>query len=177
MRRQASDTRPGQDLAGLFGRSFALIGLATGAAVVVAVLVLGTLIFDLQPRLATLAAGKDALAVVHQGMLDEETGLRGYLLTDEDSYLEPYRQGVVERSRGDFEAVRDLGRDATVERPLQDAEAAADTWSLQWAVPATRRVPLARSELDSFLARGKELFDAYRARQAAVLAAVDGEIS
>ena len=43
-----------------------------------------------------------------EGMLDQETGLRGYMLTGDDRFLEPYRSGEAELRgrRGGGEAQR-----------------------------------------------------------------------
>lgn len=99
-------------------------------------------------------------------LLDQETGLRGFLLTADDQFLQPFRaaqtrermqrarlQELVDRS--DRAAVAQLG--ATLR--------SADAWSRGYALPAIAAVR--RGERGARSARaalaGKERFDAFRA--------------
>jgi len=51
---------------------------------------------------------------------DAETGQRGYLLTNEDRYLQPYRNGLAEIAR-DTAALRELTRDNSAQQHRLDA--------------------------------------------------------
>ena len=81
-------------------------------AVLVSVLLLslatsGYLILVSQPRLANYVELAREARDVHEAMLDQETGLRGWLATGDPVFLEPYVDG---KARAD-EAVSDLLHD------------------------------------------------------------------
>ena len=70
-----------------------------------------------------------------QAYLDEETGIRGYLLTRDSAFLQPYAQGVSAQR-----AASSRLRSALVGRPdllrmVDDAEGAASNWETGFAVP------------------------------------------
>ncbi|MBE7201075.1 MAG: methyl-accepting chemotaxis protein, partial [Parafilimonas terrae] len=104
--------------------------------------------------------------------LNQETGLRGYLITGRDSSLEPYRLGrpVIEDTIKRLEGL--IGGDAERTRLLADAAAAVRTWQTEVgevalrsaADPATRPEAI-RVEADG---RGKQLFDTLRERLNAI---------
>src|SRR5580658_1662537 len=58
-------------------------------------------VFQPQARNTTLAARAARLADI--GMLDQETGLRGFLLTGDVTFLEPYALGQTELATADTE--------------------------------------------------------------------------
>jgi methyl-accepting chemotaxis protein len=105
-------------------------------------------------------------------MLNQETGLRGYLLTGRDSSLEPYRQGraaldeVIGRLNGR------IGSETTSAALLADAVSAARTWqtdvgdaAIRSAADPNARAAALRIEADG---RAKQLFDALREKLAAI---------
>jgi len=53
-----------------------------------------------EPSVHTLLAGKNGVDQTFQGMLDEETGLRGYIDTSDAVFLARYPQGVEEVLQG-----------------------------------------------------------------------------
>ena len=100
-------------------------------------------------------------------MLNEEAGLRGFLVTGEPSFLEPYELGRRDERRWrQALAVADLPDEARQE--LQEAltleEHAARRWHDEIAEPqiAARRANGA-VDLRAMLEQGKRSFDAYRA--------------
>jgi PAS domain S-box-containing protein len=101
-------------------------------------------------------------------MLNQETGLRGYLLTGEEISLEPYNNG---RSAldGIIGRLRTLiGADQRESAPLSEAVAAARTWQMNIAVAAIGEMadPGRRAEarrIESSL-EGKTRFDELRAK-------------
>ena len=113
-----------------------------------------------------------SLDAFRAAMLNQETGLRGYLLTGRESSLEPYRDG---RSALDDTISRLgtlIGGDAGSAPLLADAISAARTWQTEIAEsairaaadPATRQTA-ARIETEG---RGKQYFDALRERLASI---------
>ncbi|MFC6391319.1 methyl-accepting chemotaxis protein [Methylorubrum zatmanii] len=120
---------------------------------------------------ATEARGRSsqtirALGDFRSAMLNQETGLRGYLITGRDSSLEPYRLGrrALDGTIDRLTAL--IGGTAAMSALLSDAVTAARTWQTeigeaalrQAASPATRPEAV-RIEADG---RGKQLFDTFR---------------
>ena len=105
-------------------------------------------------------------------MLNQETGLRGYLITGRESSLEPYQAG----RRALDEAVSRLrtlvGTDADRIRMLADAVTAARSWQSDVAEAAIRRAadPATRADAGRVEAegRGKQLFDRLRSELASI---------
>ena len=105
-------------------------------------------------------------------MVDQETGLRGYLLTGRQTSLEPYHTGrrVLEEVVGRLTTLVPAGTESS--RLLADAVMAAHTWqtdigevAIQAAAVTATRSDAVRLEAEGV---GKRLFDALRARLAAI---------
>ncbi|WP_410595549.1 sensor histidine kinase [Amycolatopsis sp. lyj-23] len=92
-------------------------------------------------------------------LVNQETGIRGYLLTQRPDFLEPYRTGQAQQNQAVAE-LRRLGATAGTQagRDLDAVLAAADTWRGAAATP-TAPTP-AQAE------QSKTLFDTLRARLA-----------
>ncbi|MFI5930766.1 ATP-binding protein [Actinoplanes sp. NPDC051494] len=123
-------------------------------------------------RAERLDAAHDANVAVLQHMTDAETGVRGFQLTGEPIFLEPYEKGRVGAFTS-FDAVSAGSSDPTVLRLLAEERAAAAQWLYTYATPvvnageADPEYPLTR--------RGKDLFDRVRTANAAVDAAIVSE--
>lgn len=118
-----------------------------------------------QTKVATPAAlaAKDFGAAV----VDEETGVRGYLLTGEESFLAPYRQGV----RAEQQARRELGLlltdDQMARSLLRSVEAATIDWharAVQSALRLGGQPGTTPGERRASIETGKSLFDELRGR-------------
>ena len=106
-----------------------------------------------------------------QDLTDIETGVRGYQLTGDPTFLEPFRAGA-----SDYPAARDAAlRAAPDDRTrvlVRDQDQAAQRWLAQVALPVSAQ-PAGRPGLGTDRsARGKLLFDEIRAANAAVAGAV-----
>jgi signal transduction histidine kinase len=102
---------------------------------------------------------QNAHQVMLQAMTDAETGVRGWQLTGEASYLDPYTAGV----RAFPAAARSAGgaiRDGWARQLLSAEVAEADRW-LAYAAPLVLAGHGNRPEAGT-TARGKTLFDAFR---------------
>ena len=100
-------------------------------------------------------------------LINEETGVRGYALAGEESFLSPYRAGRLEEQRAVAE-LRELSDDATLERiaaDLADVDQAAAIWRTTYAEPAIRRVRARGpdSARPAGAELGQRLFDRVRA--------------
>ena len=107
-------------------------------------------------------------------MLNQETGLRGYLLVNDPRFLQPYRQGVAAVRTENPMLDRLFGTDSSVSSLLLEMRRLEQAWISQWAqLAAAGHAPRGRAALIAFLFEGKSLFDAYRAKEEALSARVD----
>lgn len=99
-------------------------------------------------------------------MLNQETGIRGYLLTNQPSSLEPYEQGVPDFERAVTRLNELIKGDAEGGKMLRDAETAARAWRTDVSdkvladAKDPNRLEDARAIESSGL--GKNHFDAFR---------------
>jgi serine phosphatase RsbU (regulator of sigma subunit) len=119
-----------------------------------------------------------ARAHVLRNALDEETGIRGFILTGDDRYLEPFNAGT-QAMAGDFAALsHELERfhldDA---QGLVAAERAINArWTATIATPLLRARPRSRQML-AVMREGKALVDDFRARDARLQKILDDQAS
>ena len=120
-----------------------------------------------------------ALQDSHTAMINQETGLRGYLVTREDRFLQPYRKGVTDLARLDEELSRLAAADSALVEELAALQQAEDRWTDTWVGPMLVSPPAISdgAGLSELLSRDKGLFDAYREVQAGVRAAVEDQRS
>lgn len=116
-----------------------------------------------------LPAQRDALRL-ESALLDQETGVRGYLLADEPALLEPYERGVTNETT----AARRLGTvldDDGVREDLAAVQEAARIWRSEFAAPAIASVE--NGSTPPSLQAGKDRFDEVRRRITAQQARLD----
>lgn len=147
--------------------------------IVAVALILGAMnvyiLLALRPPGLRYVHGEEAVALGHAAMIDEETGVRGYLLTQERSYLDPYKTGQMDLATQNAAASRYLGSDPKVAGLLQAMRKAENDWTTQWATVAVDQPPSGTEAVTAFLAKGRTLFDAYRASESALLDKVEGQ--
>ncbi|QWZ07666.1 diguanylate cyclase [Nocardioides panacis] len=140
--------------------------------VLVSVLVLslftsGYLILVSQPRLTNYVELAREARDVHEAMLDQETGLRGWLATGDPIFLEPYTAGRAASAASVSGLLSDVKSSPDVTDGVVSMLLARQRWE-SWAseAAAMRVTPAQRTDgtLARFLLDGKELFDAYRER-------------
>ncbi|GAA4816424.1 diguanylate cyclase [Nocardioides caeni] len=175
-------------LHGLVGRA-GLPGLVAGTLSLLVVLaMLGYLALILQPRLADLRQGQQAARDSNVAMLDQETGVRGYLTTGEQEFLEPYEGGLATVKEVEDDLVESLRAHPDLVTAAIHSITTAHEWQTQWAVPAVGTGPggteadqdgdgtLDAAETAAFLQTGKDLFDAYRVEDEALREDIKAEI-
>ncbi len=101
--------------------------------------------------------------LIYRNRIDQETGLRAYILTGDKAFLEPFYSG-----RRAVESVEPRLRQLISDNPdqvrrLDQATAAFQEW-MKWADTALARRDTAQSV--EFQLRGKQLMDTYRRTQA-----------
>jgi signal transduction histidine kinase len=153
------------------GRWFALsVGLLVVVAVIgtiTSLVALGRLT-DARVQIADqLDPAAIAASELKNGLVDQETGVRGVLLTGDASFREPYERGASEASSAirELQALRETGALRPLRRQLTDVLARALEWQTGYAQTAlleaeTRRDVASEPEQ---LNEGKRRFDAFRA--------------
>jgi signal transduction histidine kinase len=153
------------------GRWFALsVGLLVAVAVIgtVSCVIALNRLSDARVQLADrLDPAAIAASELKNGLVDQETGIRGVLLTGEASFREPYDRGVREAADAsrELQSVRDTGALRSLDRQLNAVLARAAEWQTGYATTAQLEA-LARRDVASEpdrLAEGKQRFDAFRA--------------
>ena len=164
---------------GLRRRLWVATSVALVVTTVVAVITVGTVssLRATQSRLTGVLspAGQNS-AIYLSAMLDQETGVRGYQLTADRAFLQPYLNG---RRAADAVAVTTddlLSQDPSLRQLFDQAVAAGTAWQVEYAIPTVARTRAGSSTQDSQLA-GKVLFDRMRAEMAAVDTALTAQRS
>ena len=153
------------------GGAILLVALVTILSGIAVVLVLEREEAALAARSASNRIVRD-VAAFRAAMLNQETGLRGFLITGRDTSLAPYRWGHEDLEPVIAQLQAGTGRSGDESRLLAEAVAAARAWQTEigdtvirdMADPATRDAAMA-IERDG---KGKRYFDAFRERLHAI---------
>ncbi|MFJ9945271.1 sensor histidine kinase [Streptomyces erythrochromogenes] len=116
-----------------------------------------------------LPAQRDALRL-ETALLDQETGVRGYLLADEPALLEPYERGLPNETEA-AQRLAEVLDDDGVREDLAAVQEAARTWRNEFAAPAIASVE--NGTVPPSLQAGKDRFDEVRRRITAQQARLD----
>ncbi|MBA2638515.1 MAG: diguanylate cyclase [Nocardioidaceae bacterium] len=154
-----------RDLVGELQRSHRAVVVALGATLLLAVVSSGYLILVSQPRVAAYTELTRQSRLAHEAMLNEETGLRGWLATDNGEFLEPYAEGL----RASEDATSKLVERSLVTPEINRAvletlltRQAWQAWAEQAATTDVSEAGFASRRLEALLLEGKQKFDAYR---------------
>lgn len=158
-------------------RSFRGLAALVAAALAVAVATFVVLLGVYQPQLDRLNDGSSGDRLTYRGMLDEETGVRGYLLTGQHQFLEPYTTGQEELQQGNAQVDDKLGHNSQLAPLILQARLASQAWTTQWAQPLAGQPAQPTTPDAAVLQQGKSLFDAYRAREAALQNGIAAQLS
>jgi signal transduction histidine kinase/CheY-like chemotaxis protein len=152
-----------------------LTRVVTSALVLVVALnaaALAVLYVRLSPSTSRYTSGAREVRLANAAALDMETGLRAYLLTGQERFLGPYRDGTASYPVHD-RAARVAFRDDPDElRRLRAMSADRQRWVDGWVARALSDGPALATEGIStdktdFVAQGKALFDRYRVTEGA----------
>ena len=109
-------------------------------------------------------------------LIDQETGERGYLLTGDNRFLQPYRLGRKEFAERLAELRSDFRGDPGMTAALNRVAAEAETWRRVGAMPEIRARQaghVRRAQALVAAGRGKAAFDEVRARVADLQSLID----
>jgi diguanylate cyclase (GGDEF)-like protein len=150
--------------------AFRATGVLLAVVVVLNAAVFAYLLGWLGPDLESAIDDARLVREMHEAMLDQETGLRGFLLTGEQALLEPYAdaQGVLAETTAAAEG--GLADRGSVAADFLEMRLAQQRWAEQWAEPAAAGPEFGSdAERAAFIEAGKLLFDDYRVPEEAVL--------
>ncbi|RYU12288.1 PP2C family protein-serine/threonine phosphatase [Nocardioides iriomotensis] len=110
------------------------------------------------------------------GLVDQETGQRGYVLTGDDAFLDPYREGRRDVARSLASLRKEFPDDAEMLAAIDEVETAAETWQQVGARPE-----IAARRADEFdvaqelvrVGRGKRAFEEVRVQVAQLQTLID----
>jgi signal transduction histidine kinase len=100
---------------------------------------------------------------LENGLVNQETGLRGYLIAVQPSFLEPYRAGLLTEASAfaDLRA-RTTATGPRVARQLTELQERVNAWRREYVVPALRDAATMRRLSVAATVQGRSLFDAVR---------------
>ena len=159
---------PAQDrtLAQQLGGAFVLFGRLVAAAFLLTALAYAVTGVWLTPDREQSQAALKAAGAAHTAMLDEEVGVRGYLLTHDVAFLEPYLAGKIALARANdilTAYVGNVSRAPEIATALFNMRLSEERWHERWAARAADTRPGA---IAPPMSEGKALFDVYRGEQA-----------
>lgn len=120
----------------------------------------------------------DRLRQVFESVEDAETGQRGFIITGDDAYLEPFQAALKRGPRTSFALQREAGAGALPDAQVAVLERliAAKLSELQRGIDVRRREGFAAAQAEVVSGNGKALMDAVRAQVAAMAAAERREL-
>ncbi len=164
---QGSGAPRPQTLSSAVDRGVRAVLISSLLICLILVALLGWVSIISQPQIKSSERALLALQAGHAAMLDQETGLRAFLVSGDLTYLQPYNSG-----RGDLaQANTRLLAEATGPRLAQSiatVQLSQQQWVDEWAAAAasgTRSTPGDPAAQAAFLRAGKVLFDRYRTGQ------------
>lgn len=141
----------------------AIVALAGGSVIVwvgfASLIDARTRVFD------TIGPARIAAQQLRTSMVDQETGIRGYVLTRDDRLLQPYVRGKADQEDAAAEIRRAIAGDPSADEvltALDEVEAAMDDWRDSVADPLLDG-PVEQVDLDGTFIRSSAVFDEVRA--------------
>lgn len=157
------------------------VGMAVAVVIVVMLLDLASTVWgvvqlggvnqQIQQQDIPLRTDTDAMLVA---MINEETGLRGYLLTDNQAFEAPLRQGQAAYAQlvGTLRTL--TAHDPSISADLERLVAQVSTYEATYVTPTLASVgTLTTQQTASVTTQGKALFDQIRATESTLANAVD----
>jgi signal transduction histidine kinase len=153
-------------------RRLALAFVVAGALLLVGAvlggLALNSLVDAVNVQVNRLDPAARTTSNVLVSLLNEETGVRGYLLTGEKSFLKPYHQGMRQAATELRTLHRLVDPDPDLRPRLSAAEYAASVWQARYAGPAVAARASGESPSVTLENVGKRYFDRIRTRTVAL---------
>ncbi|MEP7203621.1 MAG: diguanylate cyclase [Ilumatobacteraceae bacterium] len=149
-----------------------LLGLAIAATIAVSLITVN--LVQVQPLRERYEEAARSVRLAHAAMIDQQTGLRGYVVTRDERFLEAYQRGKDALPTHSREATAQLADTGSMTESVVALRVAQERW-LSFARPLSDSAPARTpAELKTLLDREKSLFDTYRATEATLERLVDG---
>jgi len=147
----------------LLGLTIGLVLVLAAVGVALALIANGALTRNRHLLLDQVGPARRNALALENALVNEETGLRGFALSGEASFLQPYDTG----RRAERDAYRELEMRAhTVGPPLAAdiarVRSAADAWRATYVAPTLIEPNLSRAQEVAIDLRGKRVFDRVR---------------
>jgi signal transduction histidine kinase len=158
----AEDAASRWPLGRIIGAGMLAVAVVLVAAIVVAAIALSNLGSDRNRVVSTLDPAAFHGSQLYAAMLNQETGLRGYLLSADPTFLIPYSTGIAQQ-HAQVKALRPLLASLPAARTdLATALRRIEYWRSDYAKPAIGAVSAAGKPVTGNVIRGKKDFDAIR---------------
>ena len=154
--------------------------IATMVALVIACSVVGVIVFARASQasnnlISSLGPARTALVDMQSTLVDQENAIRGFLLTHDSDFLQPYYRGDQTLSRDVADAKYQLTGHAKALTGLQSLEQQITSWKSEYAVPfietAQQGAPVGLAQLEE----SETAFNQLRGRFVAVENELDAE--
>jgi diguanylate cyclase (GGDEF)-like protein len=147
-------------------RSFHVVLAAVGVLAVGLAAGTGLILTRTQPQLQDAVLAARQVRIAHASMVDQETAIRGYLLSRPDTaylFLTPFFQGRTAADLAFDRAADRLSHSPSTLVQLEQVQRAAHEWQSRWADPALADPRIGRGDrTQAFIDSGAELFGRYR---------------
>jgi len=157
---------------------FAALGVVLLVLIVLSLLDMSRLIGALHTQVDRLDPAAVSGQDLSRSLLDQETGVRGYVLTGKEDFLGPYVDGQQQESIAVASLMRLIGSDSRLGRDVAVVERSATLWRTQSAQRMVDAVRSGRSDVASdegVNAMAKQQFDAVRSGLETLQRDLDGE--
>jgi signal transduction histidine kinase/CheY-like chemotaxis protein/HPt (histidine-containing phosphotransfer) domain-containing protein len=155
-------SQPARSLGGLLRRAFVVVLAALLVTLVVGVASLLLVLLAVRPNLDHATNAEQAADRADIGMLQQQTGLRGYLLSNDSALLTPYTTGQQQTALNNAAVTRVVKDSPHLSDLLQQVVSAQQAWTAQWATPALAAKKAGQSLPTSAITRGNSLFQEYQ---------------
>ncbi|MEV4097852.1 sensor histidine kinase [Streptosporangium saharense] len=148
-------------------RQWLRAGVSVALIVLMSLSVLGAVVLNRMTTISNRLVDRSSPALIaavrlEAALLNQETGIRGYGISGDPAFLQPYRQGLEQQRQAD-QQLRALADDRTTQEDLRVVRERSRTWQERFAsavadAPAGRPVAAARERSEE----GKVTFDGVR---------------
>jgi diguanylate cyclase (GGDEF)-like protein len=161
---------PNRTLANQLSGAFIVFGAIVAGAFFVTALLFGVRRIWLTPEFEQSRLAERFESAAYAAMLDEENGLRAYLLTRNEHFIELYAQGEVRLAGANQALAEHISAVPELTVAMLGKRLAEERWRERWAKAAADVRPNA---VPPSLLEGKALFDDYRKERASFAGALN----
>ncbi|GAA3386793.1 sensor histidine kinase [Cryptosporangium minutisporangium] len=143
--------------------TFIVVGVLTAIIAALAATALGRTVSRNDDLLERIGPARIAGYQLEAALLNQETGVRGYVLSKQRDFLDPYDEGLAEQKKHLATARAAVRGNESLEEDLDRIERGADAWRSQYADPLITAARAGRTTTTTIQDdQGKELFDEVR---------------